>query len=130
MTPTQFCNRHGITADSEYADPTPDQDEQWSRDASHWRVTLKRGRKRMTTPYSMGSAHTGEPKAADVLWCLVQDAHSYDNASSFEEWCGDYGYDTDSRKAERIYTAVKRSAAKVKQFLGPDLYEQSARIEE
>ncbi|MCK9597963.1 MAG: hypothetical protein M0R06_02910 [Sphaerochaeta sp.] len=41
------------------------------------------------------------PSAYDVLACLTK----YD-PGSFENFCGDFGYDTDSRKAEKIYKDV------------------------
>jgi hypothetical protein len=42
-----------------------------------------------------------EPTAYDVLACLTK----YD-PGDFENFCSDYGYDTDSRKAEKIYKSV------------------------
>jgi len=42
------------------------------------------------------------PTAYDVLTCLTK----YD-PNLFDDFCGDYGYDTDSRKAEKVYQAVK-----------------------
>lgn len=42
------------------------------------------------------------PTAYDILACLTKyDPHT------FEDFCADFGYDTDSRKAERTYKAVK-----------------------
>ena len=41
------------------------------------------------------------PTAYDVLACLTK----YD-PDTFENFCSDYGYDEDSRKAEKIYNAV------------------------
>lgn len=42
------------------------------------------------------------PTAYDILTCLTK----YD-PGTFENFCADFGYDTDSRKAERTYKAVK-----------------------
>lgn len=42
------------------------------------------------------------PNSYDVLSCLEK--YEYD---SFEDFCHNCGYDTDSRKAEKIYLAVK-----------------------
>lgn len=44
-----------------------------------------------------------EPTAYDVLACLTK----YD-PGTFENFCGDFGYDTDSRKAFKTYKAVIR----------------------
>lgn len=42
-----------------------------------------------------------EPTAYDVLACLTK----YD-PETFKDFCASYGYDEDSRKAEKIYNAV------------------------
>jgi len=42
------------------------------------------------------------PTAYDILSCLEK--YDYD---SFEDFCGEFGYDTDSRNAEKIYNACK-----------------------
>ena len=114
-------NRITATAVRHYDNP-------WMSDATdgmhHWRVTLKCGRKRLTVPFSQGSAHTKEPIAADVLDCMASDAAGYENARSFEEWCSEYGYDEDSRRAEKTYKAVEQSSAKLSKFLGQEQYEQ------
>ena len=69
----------------------------------------------------MGSGHNGEPpEAEDVLNCLVSDAQGLENARTFEEWCSEYGYDPDSRTAERIYKAVEKQVPDLKAFLGSD----------
>ncbi len=45
------------------------------------------------------------PPLTDVLDCLADDCAGYENARCFEDFAREYGYDTDSRKAERIYRA-------------------------
>lgn len=42
------------------------------------------------------------PTAYDVLSCLTKH-----DPGTLEEFCDDYGYNVDSRKAERMYNAVK-----------------------
>lgn len=46
---------------------------------------------------------TKEPSDYSILACLQK----YD-VGTFEDFCGDFGYDTDSRKAEKIYFAVQK----------------------
>jgi hypothetical protein len=109
----------GIRMEAEYADSNPNMVDSASM-AFHYRCILRRGRKQLTTPFSQGSAHTSPPTTADVLDCLASDAAGYENAQSFEDWCGEYGFDTDSRKAERTYNTVKRQADKLRTFMGDD----------
>lgn len=91
----------------------------WADFGANWyRVTLKRRRRTLVTPFGMGEAHTSEPTAEDVLECLLSDASGADQ--DFEQWAGEYGYDTDSRKAEQTYRQVVAQTAKLRRFLGDD----------
>lgn len=45
-----------------------------------------------------------KPTAYDVLTCISGDIGMHD--WTFEEFCSDFGYDTDSRQAEKTYNAV------------------------
>lgn len=106
-----------VTASAEWADENPYMEQAFDG-ATHWRVTLRFRGRRMTVPFSQGSAHTSEPTAANVLGCLLSDAISADE--SFEEWCDNLGFDTDSRKAERTYKVVQAQSEKLKRLLGDD----------
>jgi hypothetical protein len=74
-----------------------------------------------------GHAHTGSiafglpavpaPLLRDVIYSLIQDYSVIDNGS-FESWASDYGYDTDSRKAEQTYRACLDSALQLRAALG------------
>jgi hypothetical protein len=76
--------------------------------------------------FSKGSGHNGEaPTVAEVLDCLASDAAGIENARDFEDWCSEYGYDTDSRKNARAYRACKRQAIALNRIMGNDgLYER------
>lgn len=53
---------------------------------------------------SIDGTQKGEaPSAYDILTCLTK----YDPVS-FEDFCSDFGYDSDSRSAEKIYKAVAK----------------------
>ena len=78
----------------------------------------------MTVYFSQGSAHKKSPTLAEVLDCLASDASGVDNARSFEDWASEYGYDTDSRKAERTYHICEKQAQDLKALLGQDAYNQ------
>lgn len=94
-------------------------DDEWARTADHWHVTIRREGRRMQTVFSMGSGHHGKaPKLCEVLDSLASDAAGFESARGFEDWCAEYGYETDSRKAERIYRAVERQTASLKRVLG------------
>ena len=71
----------------------------------------------------MGSAHKSPPTLADVLDCMAGESAGVENARDFADWCGEYGYDTDSRKVERTFKACQQQAADLKRLLGPAAYE-------
>lgn len=49
------------------------------------------------------------PSAYDVLACLTKN-----DVGTFEDFCLEFGYDTDSRRAEKIYNAVKNEYDHIK----------------
>jgi hypothetical protein len=132
MTYKEFCNRYNITAESEWADGNPNMDD-W-RDANHFKVTLMRRdptngvRRQMTVPFSQGYGIQGNPTADSVLECMAMDAGYEDY--TFEEWCREFGYDDDSRKAERTFKTVQAQSKKLEQFLGSERLEELRECEE
>lgn len=104
-----------------------------SADMNHFTVTMKLEERTMVLPFSGGHLAfarnvSGLPSAADVLECLRSDASSA--GQSFEDWCGDYGYDEDSRSVYRTWEAVEAQAAELRSFLGGDLFSRLLDTEE
>jgi hypothetical protein len=52
--------------------------------------------------------------------CLLSDARAGLENDSFEAFCSEFGYDTDSRTAERTYNACRDCAAAMQRILGDD----------
>lgn len=102
--------------------------DEWQRSAHPWTVTLHFRRRQMTTSFFMGSALTHEPTASEVLGSLLLDA-SADDTDSFEEWAAEFGYDTDSRRAEKTYLACVETAKRLRHLLGDD-YEEFRSMDE
>jgi hypothetical protein len=62
----------------------------------------------------LAQAQKVTPSLADVLYSLLMDATAY--GQTFEDWCCEFGYDTDSRRAEKTFRtceAIGRRLAKV-----------------
>ena len=78
----------------------------------------------LTVYFSQGSAHKKPPTLAEVLDRLASDAAGVDNAKDFEDWASEYGYDTDSRKAECLYNICRAQAQDLKRLLGGKAYAQ------
>jgi hypothetical protein len=114
-----FVVSHGITMTADWADANPNMTDM-PAGSSHWKCVLKCGRRTMTVPFSQGPAISREPSVEDVLDCLASDAAGYENAQSFEDWASEYGYDTDSRKAEKTFKTVQKQANRLRWLLYTD----------
>jgi hypothetical protein len=124
ITLAQFIEDNAITMDCERTSENPFYEGD-SYTMNHYRCTLKIGTQRMTVFFSMGLGLAGEPDLASVLDCLASDASEWENSKGdFEEWANEYGYDPDSRRAERIYRNVEMQSRKLESFLGEELYKQ------
>lgn len=79
-----------------------------------FKCKLIRNRKSYTFTFGQ-SLYNGskEPTMYDILSCLQK----YD-CGTFENFCDEFGYDTDSRKAERTYKAVCKEYKAVVRLFG------------
>lgn len=59
------------------------------------------------------------PPLEDVLYSLIQDSSVLDHPN-FDAWAIDYGYDPDSKSAEKIYNACRENALMLRIVLGED----------
>lgn len=90
----------------------------WQRKANPWTVELRYKGRRLTTDFFTGQLCTKDPTTADVLGCLLSDASGVDDG--FDEWCGNFGYDADSRKAEATYKACVKVGRDLRRIFGDD----------
>lgn len=58
------------------------------------------------------------PHPADFLHCVILDSSA--SGQSFESWCSEFGYDTDSRKAHATYLACQQNADKLSRVIPAD----------
>lgn len=64
-----------------------------------------------------------KPTSYDLLACLTKN-----DPGTFGDFCGDFGYDTDSRRAEKTYFAVQEEWEKVRAFFKPEEMEEIREI--
>lgn len=83
---------------------------EWAK--QQWNVTLRCGGRRSASPV-VRERHASTPTVAEIVECLELDS-SY--ADSFDEFCDELGYDSDSRTAERLYKAVRRQSVRFAAF--------------
>jgi hypothetical protein len=126
MTLTQLIKSARIRMTYKLAQ-RPDADT-WPRGASHYRVTLRCGRRQHTLWYSQGPAVCREPRLVDVLSCLQSDCRASQN--TFDDFCAEYGYNNDSRRAERAWRDCGKTYAAVDRLLGRHLLDFGGATEE
>ncbi len=106
-----------ITMSCTYEDSNPNMVDSDKMD--NWRCVLRYQGRSMVVHFSMGYGHNGkEPTVKDVLSSLALDSSC--DGMSFEYWCDDYGYESDSRKVERTYKACIKQTKALKRLLGAD----------
>ena len=67
------------------------------------------------------------PKPAEVLAAYCADGLEAQE-NSFEDWAGNFGYDPDSRKAEKIYTQCREQYFNVIRLIGQENVERMAEL--
>ena len=90
----------------------------WPSGQRHYLCTLEMAGRFLSTDYFTN----GTPTREGVLGCLLSDC----TEDSFEDWCSNYGYDTDSRKAFATWEACRATMPKVRAFLGDKFDEYRA----
>lgn len=118
------CEKRNILTDEEQARIDAD----WKGGCTVYAVRLTYDGRSLGTVFHQGLAHSKPPTAADVLYCLASDARGVEHAT-FEDFCSEYGYDTDSRKAERLYEACKRTSKQMRDLFGDETFEEIANAE-
>lgn len=63
------------------------------------------------------------PSVYDVLACLTKC-----DPGTFEDFCSNYGYDEDSRTAERVYFTVQKEYTQLARLFTPEQMEELAEI--
>ena len=115
-----FCNKHSITIKCE----KPVLKRHFAGDKEEryvWQVTIHRTVKGQKMSFEFGNSINAKnkmPSNYDILTCLTK----YD-PGTFSDFCSDYGFDTDSRRAEKTYNAVCKEFAAVQRLFGDILDE-------
>ena len=105
-----FAAKYGVTLEILGCEYKPMWNEKQSR--SVFKLRLKRGGKQYTFEFGqwIKDGNTS-PDMYSVLACLTK----YD-VGSFEDFCSEFGYNEDSRTAERTYKAVCKEFAAVERL--------------
>ena len=101
------------------------EDDTESRDI--YKITLTRGERVYKFNFGQSindSNGKTKPSTYDVLTCLTKN-----DPEDFKEFCLDFGYDEDSRKAERTYKAVVEEYKQVKMLWSDEEIEKLQEIQ-
>lgn len=80
--------------------------------------------RRLTVPFTMGSALRRPPTADDVIECLVSEARSIEDSRDSDDWAENLGMEP-GRNARRDYNNTRRQAEKLRAFLGEQNYKDA-----
>jgi len=90
-------------------------------------ITLKRGERIYKFRFGQSINNSGKeikPTSYDVLSSLTKN-----EVGTFGDFCGDFGYDEDSRKAEKTFNAVQEEYKNVKMLWTDEEIEKLQEIE-
>jgi hypothetical protein len=114
-----FLQRNNLSLKIEYKETglyfTGDKEE---RNIYNFTLRNKTTKKQYSAKFgdSINNTHNGNaPTQYDILACL----NPY-NFRDFEDFCSNFGYDNDSRQAEKTYKAVCKEYAGLKRVLNED----------
>lgn len=103
-----------------------------------WKIVFSKGNKRFSLDYFTGVGlrkkakirHMPDtpimPHPAGVLYSVVMDSEACE--MSFDDWCSELGYDTDSRKALETYLACQNNGAKYAMLFDSNVRQEIAEI--
>lgn len=75
------------------------------------------GKRYTTTTFNGTKLQLKEPEIADVLYSLLLDGDAINY--TFPEWCDNFGYDSDSKQAEKTYNACVENGRKLQNIFSP-----------
>ena len=95
-----------------------------------YRITISRkgesGRLAFDFWNSFSDSQNGkDPTAYDALSCIRSDAYTPED---FSEFCSEYGYDEDSRKAHKIFKLADKFGRRIRAFFSDEEIEQLSEI--
>lgn len=96
--------------------PTRPGESDWARGSTHWKCTLRQWGNSMTFYYSMGPAHSGDPKVDDVLNSLASDARIFDGVRDSKDLASDLGIE--AAAARKLWAELQKISLGLKRVLG------------
>jgi isopropylmalate/homocitrate/citramalate synthase len=111
-------------------------DKKWNDDTNNWnnhmiKVTNTETKQSIAFEFWSSIVKPEITEEKEVLFafeCLILDSIAGDKY--FEDFCSEFGYDTDSRKAEKIHKKCIKQLEKLKKIYDGDIYELVNELQE
>ena len=86
----------------------------------HWAqtITLKVGDNVEVFPYFKGAGLPQETSLVDFIECTASDWSCANDSETFEDFCDNFGYDSDSIKALKTFEQLKEQADRFQKLVG------------
>lgn len=112
---SDFLTNHGITFKAKFmGDKCPIWCDGKHIHGDRYLVTFRRGKQSLTLSF-WNSLHDQENGKAPTSYDVLAAIEKYE-VGTYEDFCSNYGYDTDSRKAYTTYKLVLKEYTKVSGF--------------
>lgn len=121
QTVAEFATKHGITIADWTTHGFHADEDGWEH--QRWTFILAHEGRTLTVPFRTGTGWDREPSITDILDAIASDAHAGADLD-FEEFCSNFGYDADSRKAYATWEACVKMRDDLTAFLGSDLLDE------
>jgi len=122
---SELCAKLGITASVRELDTFNNEGgltkfPEWAKQG--WSIVLKyQGKRAQFRFYGGGACKT--PTASDLIWAVATDSTALEE--SFNDWCDNLGYTTDSITARSTYKACQRNGLRLINLIGnADIFSQ------
>ena len=113
----KFLAAHGIKFKAVYLEHGPHfyDDDERGVERDIWRLSLRRGTRGFSVRFGNSEAASDYGNTPPTAYNMLAALTKYD-PEDFPSFCGNYGYNEDSREAEKTYKAVRREWDKVRRF--------------
>ena len=134
MNLKQFSEKCSLKILSYEPNLSYDKQDSWQQKANGYRLQLihKASKRRYSFDFWQGTGIIGDPDLLGVLEYLQSDCNSVQlvqDGGGFDDFCDKFGYDSDSRKAEKLYKAICRERNAVNKLLGNEDYKEFCEID-
>ena len=113
-------------ADPEYVDIV----NRWEGEWHQWKVRLTYKAYQIDVDFYTGIMRTDEPTVQDVVYSLVADDMTIQSGSTFEDWCFELGYNTDSISDRATYDLCIKNSQNVRRLYGDDFTAAQLEVED